>query len=212
MSGGPEVTRVELVVKLRSLLLGHHDQDTAVRISAALDSMRPESRQDTVLSAERADLATLWELFRGQELDASHFVPDDSPPMTEVIHEGKNSAPAFRRFQKRFCRPETGSDSVWGYNHQRFQWATGPAYFVGRPAEQGAPARFVFDYTALPERVPSGWPVLAPSSTRLGRFIFLGMHDYVRRVSEHVCIGRVYRDGKSQDTWFVLCRRANSAG
>jgi hypothetical protein len=193
-------------VKFRSLLLGHRDENTAPRIVTTLDAMRPESRQSTVLSAEPAELAALWDIFDGQEVTAEHFVPADTPPMTEVIHEGKNSAPAFRRFQKRFCRPSQGSEVVWGYNHQPFQWATGPAYFVGRPANEGEPARFVFDYTALPERVPAGWPAIVPSSVRLGRFIFAGMHDYVRRISEHVCIGRVYRDGKNEDTWFVLCR------
>jgi hypothetical protein len=53
---------------------------------------------------------------------------------------------------------------------------------------------------------------VTPNTARLGRFIFAGMHDYVRRVAELVAVGRVFRNGKAEDVWFVLCRQAEPAG
>ena len=49
-------------------------------------------------------------------------------------------------------------------------------------------------------------PDIVPNEARLGRFVYAGMKDYMRRVSEHVSIGRAYKGGKPMNAWFVLCR------
>lgn len=192
-----------------TLLLGHHDERSLERIGVTLDRMDPRSRVATVLSIKPKELAELWELVSGRNVDARHFVPADAGALKPVIHHGKNSMPTFSRFQKRFCVPETEATEVYGYNHQPFLWATGPGYFVGSTSsEADAPASFLIDYARLPAKVPEGWPRIVPNSTRLGPIVYAGQVDYVRGVSEHVCIGRLYRRGKSRDIWFILCREA----
>ena len=49
-------------------------------------------------------------------------------PNVEVIHDGKNSLPAFTTFQKRFVRLD--DERVVGYNHASTMGVIGPGYFV----------------------------------------------------------------------------------
>jgi hypothetical protein len=187
------------------LLIGHHDERTASRIASALDRMDPDSRLTTVLSIEAHDQPVLWELVSGNELSAEHFVPSDVDPLVTVIHQGKNTLPAAKLFQKRFCRTDQ-ADKVWGYNAQPFAWLTGPGYFVGHTAESG-PAKYVIDYTELPPSKPDDWPRIASNTSGIGRLVYGNMKDYVRAVSSHVCIGRAYRGDEPMAHYFVLCRR-----
>ena len=84
---------------------------------------------------------------------------------------------------------------------------TGPGYFVahGVEGEKEAPSDYVIDYTRIPPKKPESWPEILPNEARLGRFVYAGMKDYMRRVSEHVSIGRAYKRGP-MNAWFVLCR------
>jgi hypothetical protein len=135
--------------------------------------------------------------------------------MTEVIHEGKNSLALFTRFQKRFCRParETNPPELWGYNEQAMRLVTGPGYFVAyQPAEPLALAGgVVIDYRRVPPDRPAGWPAILPNTARLSRFIYNGTVDVMRRVSDHVTIGRAMRGSQPMDNWFVLVRRDAAA-
>jgi hypothetical protein len=197
-------------VKFRTLLLGHHDPHCVERITTALDRMDPESRLVTVLSIEAKEQATLWELMKGRELGPEHFVPASVDPLKPVIHYGRNTLPAFKFFQKRFCRIEAGREEIGGFNAQPFSWFSGPGYFVaGRSGgEADAPAEFVIDYTKLPAKVPDGWPAIVPNDKGLNRLVYGGdMKDYMRSVSEHVAIGRPYKHGKPLNSYFVLCRQ-----
>jgi hypothetical protein len=40
----------------------------------------------------------------------------------------------------------------------------------------------------------------------LQRFVYARMHDFLRKVSAHVSIGRAWREHKATDNYFVLCR------
>jgi hypothetical protein len=40
--------------------------------------------------------------------------------------------------------------------------------------------------------------------------VYAGMKDYMRRVSEHVSIGRAYKHEKPMNAWFVLVREEPS--
>jgi hypothetical protein len=121
------------------------------------------------------------------------LVPPDYSPLREVVYHGKNSLPAFTLFQKRFCRPtpETGSDTLWGYNHTNIAWLVGPGYFLYHPIDGGAPA---IDYRFVPPAHPNNWPDVRPNDR--GASVYRNMVDYLRRVSQHVLIGSATRGGK----------------
>jgi hypothetical protein len=195
-------------VKFRTLLLPHRDDHCLERISSTLDRMDPKSRLWTVQSVEPKELAELWELFADGAIDADHFVPSGTEPLKPVIHHGKNSLPVSRFFQKRFCRADDESADVWGYNHQSLAWLTGPGYFVAHSVDgqDDAASSYVIDYTRVPPKKPAEWPELAPNEAGFGKLVYAGMQDYMRKVSEHVSIGRAYKGGRALDTWFILCR------
>lgn len=194
-------------MKLRTLLLGHHDEHAIARLSAALDAMDHRNRAYTVLSATKADLETLWELVKDQPVDCDHFVPSGTEPLKEVIHHGKNSLPAFTHFQKRFCRTGENGD-VSGYNHQPWSWLVGPGYFVAHSTaeEKDAPSDFAIDYTIVPKEKPEAWPPIQDNDGGLRAVTYGRMKDYMRKVSSHVAIGKAYLEGKFRGQYFILCR------
>ena len=177
-----------------------------LEIAAQLDAMSAEARLKTVMRLGRKQLAPLFEAAAvNPPLRLADMVPADLPPLVEVIHEGKNSLPAFRRFQKRFCRPPlamNGANELWGYNHQWYGAVTGPGYFVAHHQD----GELVVDYYRLPPDRPPSWPPIIPNSARLSRFIYYQMVDVIRRVSRHVVIGRAFKKGKPFDAWFALVR------
>ena len=178
-------------------------------IARVLDEVGEPVRIQSVADLGRRELAALFEAAADNEpLTLEDFVPAGVAPMTEVIHEGKNSLGLFTRFQKRFARPPTGEE-LWGYNEQSMRLFTGPGYFVAtRPSEPLAISGSVaIDYRRLPADKPTEWPPIMPNSARLSRFIYNGTIDIMRRVSGHVTIGRAMRDNRPMDAWFVLVRR-----
>jgi hypothetical protein len=156
-----------------------------------------------VRALERRQLARLFDAAESNpKTTLDDFVPDGVPALEQVIHEGKNSLPAFTTFQKRFCRPEPGAREIWGYNHQEFLWATGPGYFIGRE-EEGLGV--VLDYQIVPPRTPPGWPRVR-TNTGLAGLAYGSTRDVMRKLGTHVTIGRLYRYGKPVPNWFALVR------
>ena len=195
-------------MRFRTLLLGHADERCIERIGTALDSMDPKSRLATVMTITPKEQRRLWELFADHPASAEHFVPSGTDPLKEVIHHGKNTLPSHNFFQKRFCLGDDDSSELWGYNHQSLSWLTGPGYYVAHTTEdeKEPPAAYVIDYTRIPPKKPESWPDIIPNEKKLGRFVYAGMKDYMRKVSEHLSIGRAYKGGKPMNAWFVLCR------
>lgn len=197
-------------MKFRTLLLGHRDDHSKARLSSALDQMDSASRIWTTMSIEPSEQRELWKLFEDAPIDANHFVASGSEPMKEVIHHGRNTLPMHNFFQKRFCLADDESGEMWGYNHQSWSPITGPGYFVShavdRDKDKGAPSEYVIDYTRIPPKKPDSWPPILTNEKKLGIFIYSGMLDYMRKVSEHVSIGRAYKKGKPMNAWFILCR------
>ncbi len=195
-------------MKFRTLLLPHHDDHCVERITSTLDRMDPKSRLWTVQSIEPEEQAVLWDLFKEAPADADHFVPSGTDPLKPVIHHGKNTLPVKSFFQKRFCRADDDSSDLWGYNHQSLAWLTGPGYFVAHAAEDAeqAPSSYLIDYTRVPAKKPADWPEIKANEGGVGSMVYGGMKDYMRKVSEHVSIGRAYRGGKATDNYFILCR------
>jgi hypothetical protein len=175
-------------------------------VSRFLDDLSPQARVLETRSLTPKEQAMLFEAASGfRPVTLGDFVAPDVAPLREVIHYGRNSLPAFRIFEKRFCRPDAAADVLWGYNEQPFKTFTGPGYFVARAANE---REVVVDYCEVPPRKPEGWPAILPNSARLSRFIYYRTRDIMRGVSRHVTIGRATREGKPMDNWFVLCRES----
>ena len=168
----------------------------------------PEHRLTAVRSFKPRQQRRLFDAAAGRPVTTTDIVADGTPPLTEVIHEGQNTLPAFRSFQKRFCLPSeehrpTDRRVLWGYNHQTFSGITGPGYFVAYDDPENA--EVVIDYRELPPERPEQWPPILTNSARLGRFVYAGMVDRLRRVSDHVTIGRAYKK-KPMNAFFTLVR------
>ena len=166
---------------------------------------------DQVLSLSRRELATLFDACADQRpLRLSDLVPEGVAPFSEVIHDGKNSLPAFKHFQKRFCRPPGQQiQELWGYNEQTLRVFSGPGYFVVHRPDTGVGANeLLVDYRRLPSGKPAAWPSIAPNSGGLSRFIYHENVDILRRVSDGISVGRVYRNERATDAWFALVKRS----
>lgn len=181
-------------------------RQVAIReFSEYLDELSQAERIRQAISLSADQQTALWDAAAGfRPVTIEDIVPADRGPLEQVIHHGKNSLPAFTKFQKRFCRTdEDGSAELWGYNHQLMSPLTGPGYFVSVDTGDG---EVLIDYLRLPPRKPAQWPKIVPNSAGLSRFIYNGTQDILRGVSTHVTIGRATRKGKPMDNWFVLCR------
>ena len=142
-------------------------------------------------------------------LGLDYFAPSDQQN-TEVIHEGKNSLPAFTLFQKRFCRRSDGS--VVGYNHGSTMGIVGPGYFIAKETRGNKDwedkGSVVIDYYEVPESKPiDSWPEVKGNGQGLQRLVYYKMHDFMRKVSDHVSIGVAYKGGSYSGNYFILCRQ-----
>lgn len=157
---------------------------------------------------DRKGQERLWDAAQAGPVTIGEMVPRDLGPLREVVFHGKNSLPLFSRFQKRFCRPAAAvsRDELWGYNHQALQPFTGPGYFVAYDSPGNPFGPVAIDYTKIPPGRPAQWPEIHDNRYRLSRFIYNGTIDYMRRVSEHLLIGRATRAGQAMPNWFLLCR------
>jgi len=182
------------------------------RIAEVLDGLGHPGRLATIRSWGLHHQARLYEAAKGlKPLTLSYFVPDDVDRLTEVIHWGKNSLPAFTHFQKRFCRPKDADDKLFGYNENGEKWAIGPGYFVVHEPEDKRPqaesGEIDIDYTLNVGDKPSTWPDIKTNESGLGKVVYGGMVDVMRGISSHVSIGRAFRGGKFTENYFLLCRQ-----
>jgi hypothetical protein len=195
-------TMAPAAARLVALVRSEPPDPAAIR--AHLDGLALADRIEAIAALAGPGLQRrLWEAVAGAPVvTLGDLVPPDAPPLREVVFHGKNSLPAFTRFQKRFCRAPAGEE-LWGYNHQSLAWLTGPGYFVvhEEPARGAA-----IDYRRVPPRGAEGWPPVAPNDAGLSRFVYKDMVDYLRRVSRDVFVGSAHRDGRELGNYFVLCR------
>ena len=178
------------------------------RLAEVLDGMGHEGRLHTVRGWGKARQAQLFEAAKGTTpLTLDDYVPSSVAPLTEVIHHGRNTLPLFSNFQKRFCRPESDEGVLYGYNEGSTRGLTGPGYYVANEKD----GELVIDYRKAPtSKVPS-WPEIQPNSKKLGFLVYEGMVDYMRRLSQHVTVGRAEKGGKLIDAYFVLVREDRAA-
>lgn len=171
-------------------------------IEAHLDGLAAGARLAEVLAVTGRGVSRLYEAVAGGTPPSlEELIPEADQGV--VIYEGRNSLLAFSRFQKRFVRMNA---LVVGYNHQTMSFVTGPGYFVVHAPSGGGEhgKELDFDYTVAPPGEPAGWPAYKPNERGLSRFVYGGMHDYVRRVARGVVVGKAYRHGVAQDAYFSL--------
>jgi hypothetical protein len=175
------------------------------KLAKYLDELGHPGRLWAIHTWDKSIQAPLYEAAKGfRPITLDHFVPQGVPPLTEVIHEGRNTLPLHTHFQKRFARVEGDDKILVGYNEQSLSAFSGPGYFVTHAGE--AEGEVDIDYTMLPSVKPEMWPSIIPNSARLGRFIYDGMIDVMRGISEHVSIGRAKKKAGWMDAWFILVR------
>ena len=95
--------------------------------------------------------------------------------------------------------------TITGRNVQWASFATGPGYFTVKSCEQ-EDCSVLFDYVNLATTKPGDWPAVKPNSRGVSFFVFRGLTDHMRRVSEHVTIGKALRNGKDLGQFFMLVR------
>jgi hypothetical protein len=180
-----------------------------VHIAEQLDRLSHPQRVLALRGMERAQLQKLYAVFEGfAAMTLSDLVPAETPPLQAVRHIGRNSLPLFSDFEKRFYRLHTPA-AVGGANFQSTSALTGPGYFTA--SVRGEPAEVVIDYNQIPETAPQGWPALTDNDHGIGRFVYGGMIDTLRRVSRHVSIGAAQKRGQAPSAFFVLTRLPNDA-
>jgi len=181
----------------------------ASRIAALFDGLSDDLRVALVRSLGRGEQRALYRKVDGfAPVALVDLVPPSRGDLEEVRHLGLNTLPAFRVFEKRFCRlpgeDATGPSALAGYNFQTMSPITGPGYFVA--VEDPDRREVLVDYRRLPESKPADWPRIQSNERGLARFVYGFMVDRLRRVSEHVTIGSAARKGREMGSYFALTR------
>mgnify|MGYP001545898162 CR=1 FL=1 len=178
-------------------------------IEAWLDGLSPAARKAETLSLTPKAQRTLWGLAAGRAVRLDELVPAEVADEQRVRHFGRNTLPKpIHLFEKPMCRPPAAEAPgvLWGFNEGVTRPLIGPGYFVLRATPGDSRGAAVVDYYTVPPRAPQGWPAVKPNTRGLQRFAFAEMHDFLRRVSHHVVIGRAYKRDRRTDNCFVLCR------
>jgi hypothetical protein len=183
-------------------------------VAAALDGTTHDSRLAATRGLDRADQRALYRKAKSSPpITLAHFVPADRAPLEPVRHHGKNTLPtpgSLRLFEKRFCRPKSGGERLFGYNESPFRPLIGPGFFVAVSTEtnpwteRGA---VVVDYFQVPDGpVSPDWPEVVPNTRGLQKYVYNKTRDFMRKVSEHVSIGAAYKVEQALDHYFILVR------
>lgn len=196
--------------KLNDMILGADAQIDA--IATYLDGLDDNARVEEATSIGGKAQARLWDLADGRSVSREDIVPTDRAALETVRHHGRNSLPVFTRFEKRFCRPpedaQHAGDHLWGFNFGPTMGLVGPGYFVARATPGDDRGEFVVDYYQVPPEKPAieDWPALKSNEQGLQVLVYSKMHDFLRKVSDHVTIGRAFKKDKITNNFFVLCR------
>ena len=95
---------------------------------------------------------------------------------------------------------------VKGYNQQPWRWLVGAGSFVVTGSTE-QPGELVFDYSTPPEPGFAEFPPPKPNDAGISVLVYGHMVDVVRRVSQHVVIGKAFKKGEYAGFHFALCRR-----
>lgn len=182
-------------------------QPDLTRISALFDGLGAGERVQAALALGGREQRSLWNAAQGvYEITVEQLVPAASAALREVRHFGRNTMPAFQRFEKRFYRNPQGE--LFGANFQLWSPVTGPGYFKVVPQPERREIMLDGARAGLPTSAPPGWPAVTPNERGFSRFVYGFLTDHLRKVSKHVTIGMPARNGKPLGSFFILCREA----
>ena len=176
-------------------------------LGQAFEEASPEQRLELIYSLNKRDQIKLWNAAEGRAVDLQHLVPAGIQSGVEVIHSGKNSLPLFSRFEKRFMRPEGDLERLFGYNEGSARKFVGPGYFVAHHYDEEGTVGV--DYYQIPPddaTLADGWPAMKTNDGGISNLVYGKMIDYLRKISDHLCVGRAEKKGKITNNFFVLCR------
>jgi hypothetical protein len=179
-------------------------------LSEYLDGLDSATRINESTNLNSKQQQALWTAAEGgTRLTMDDFVPANKAPLEEVVHWGQNNLPVFSKFQKVMCKTSDPKGHS-GYNVSSVGWLVGNGYFVVRETQEGEADNhgIVVDYTDVPSEKSEHWPDIKPCNERLGALVYAGNHDFMRKVSKHVTIGRAKKANaeKWMPNWFILCR------
>jgi len=176
-------------------------------VTEHLDSLAHPDRVDQVMALGNKEQRKLWELAeKSKPLTLEYLLPRDAEPLQYFPFEGKNSLPAFKRFQKVFYLDL--DRNVCGYNNAWIGWLVGPGYYMTQMNPKAPEYEIQVDYTRIPTEHPEGWPEIKSNDVFPTMFVYGGTKDNLRWVSKDVVIGRAYKMGEDpMPNWFVLCRQ-----
>ncbi len=171
-----------------------------------LNNLKHRQRVDATRALPQEAFPWLFEGVKGfRPVFEEDFVHRGTLAMTPVIHVGTNNLPFFREFNKVMYRQPNGV--IAGRNEQTMEWLTGPGYFIVDP-RLGDKGEIAFDYTRLPELCLPKWPKIKSNDSGFSVFVYRGLIDVMRRVSDHVTVGRAFRGGKPLSNYFILVRKS----
>lgn len=175
-------------------------------VTAHLDGLNHPERVDQVIALNKRQQIRLWEIAEGSKpLTMEYVVPRTAKPLEAFPFEGKNSLPAFKRFQKVFYLDN--QRNVCGYNNAWIGWLVGPGYYMVQMNPKAPEHEIQVDYTRIPTEHPAGWPEIKSNDVFPTMFVYGGTRDNLRWVSKDVVIGRAFKMGEDpMPNWFVLCR------
>jgi hypothetical protein len=176
------------------------------KVAEIIESSGPEERIELIRTIKKKGQHLLWDAADGNPVDLEHLVPATAGSGVEVIHSGKNSLPMFTHFEKRFCRTEDGQ-FLYGYNEGALRWLIGPGCFVAEHFDDFE--TIGVNYYKVPPKdaaLPEDWPSVRPNEKGISNFVYAKMVDYLRKVSDHVAIGRAWKKGKQTSNFFILVR------
>lgn len=179
------------------------------KLAALLDGLGHDGRVHTMRTWDKKRMEAIYDACAGRSITLEHLVPPSVGAKVEVIHDLRNTLPLFSDAEKRFVRLEGDVAEVGGYNRQHgLARASEPGYFTVRAGEGEHENELVIDYGKVPTSKPASWPPIeANDRGLLNSIVWGGMVDYLRRVSQHVSIGRATKSGKAIGQYFALVRR-----
>lgn len=180
------------------------------KLAEILDGLGHEGRVHATRTWTKKQMAAIYDACAGRPISLDFLVPSSVGANTEVIHDLRNTLPLFSNAQKRFARSGEGeAKDLVGFNKQHgLASVSEPGYFMVRPGEGEHENELVIDYGQTPKSKPDVWPKIEPNdSGLLNGIVWGGMVDYLRKVSEHVSIGKATKKGKAIGQYFALVRR-----
>lgn len=179
------------------------------KLAEILDGLGHYGRVHTMRTWSKKAMADIFDACAGRPISLEMLVPSGIGPNVEVIHDLRNTLPLFSNAEKRFVRLADDVAEMGGYNVQHgLARVSEPGYFTVRAGEGEHANELVIDYNAVPKSKPESWPEIEANDRGfLNPIVWGGMVDYLRRVSEHVSIGRATKKGKAIGQYFALVRR-----